>query len=187
MASEVMRVAEQYREVLAGYGFARAFAEGAEWYPSAWRECLRMSRAYDVTPRRVAAMVATLSPRARWQTNLAAADAMLRDAASGRGFGERYGVLPANVAKATRVYDSARYSEMVTGPKVSPFYRNIIGDVDIVTVDTIMAKASGLGADVTPRVRVAIVGAVVLLAREYGLTPRDMQAAVWVAYRGRPD
>jgi hypothetical protein len=60
-------------------------------------------------------------------------------------------------------------------------------DADIVTVDTIMSKAADLGSDVTPSVRATIVAAVNVLADEYGLSPRDMQAAVWCAYRGGAD
>lgn len=182
----------EYRAALAAYGHARAFAEGCAWYPAAWRECRRMSRAYNVTPERVAAIVAILSPRARWAANLRAADMLLSDSdAIRRGerkrLRRRYNVLPANVRRASVAYSAREYSAIVSGPKVSAFYRNITGDTDIVTVDTIMAKAAGLGSVVSPKVRAAVVAACVSLADEYGLTPRDMQAAVWVAYRGRPD
>lgn len=181
-----------YREALADYGHGRAFAEGSAWYPLAWRECRRLAREHNVTPERAAAIVAILSPRARWSANLRAADMLLADSDAMRTgrrkrLRRRYNVLPANVRRASVAYSAREYSSLVSGPKVSAFYRNIIGDVDIVTVDTIMSKAGGFGSVVSPKVRAAVVSAVILLADEYGMTPRDMQAAVWVAYRGRPD
>lgn len=192
MCSTAEMVADRYREHLRAYGYARAFADGVAWYPAAWRECRRLARSYRVSPERAAAIVAILSPRARWSRNLVAAERLLADAYAIRQgkrsrYAARYGVLPRQVLTAREAIGAVRYSDVVSGPKVTPFYRNIRGDVDIVTVDTIMAKAAGLGANVTVSVRETVTGAVYLLAREYGLSPRDMQAAVWCAYRGRPD
>jgi hypothetical protein len=182
-------VAAEYRRHLAAYGYARAFRDGAAWYPSALAECRRMGRAHGVSAPRAAAVVAILSPRARWQTNLRAADMLLSDAAmirigARRRYRRRYGVLPAQVTRAQYAIGADRYSSVVTGPKVSAFYRNIMGDADIVTVDTIMAKAGGLGSVVSPKVRAAVVSAVCVLADEYGMSARDMQASVWCAFRG---
>jgi hypothetical protein len=192
MTATIEQVADTFREHLQGYGYAQAFAEGVAWYPDAWRECRRLARSYRVSPQRAAAIVAILSPRAKWSRNLRAAETLLADADAIRQgkrkrYRARYGVLPRQVLTARKAIDAAAYSDVVSGPKVIPFYRNIRGDVDIVTVDTIMAKAAGLGANVTVSVRETVTAAVYLLAREYGLTPRDMQAAVWIAYRGRPD
>lgn len=181
-----------YRAHLAAYGHARAFREGMEWYPRALLECRSMAQDSGYSVQRCAAIVAILSPRARWRQNVRAARLLLGDAASirvgdRRRYRARYGVLPANVKRARLAVDARRYSVLVSGPKVSAFYRNIMCDADIVTVDTIMSKAADLGSDVTPSVRATIVAAVNVLADEYGLSPRDMQAAVWCAYRGGAD
>lgn len=185
-------VADRYREHLAGYGYARAFSEGVAWYPDALAVCRSISRETGYSMERSAAVVAILSPRARWRTNVEAARNLLADGAAIRvgarkRYRRRYGVLPAQVQRAQIALEARKYSALVSGPKISAFYRNIIGDTDIVTVDTIMSKAADLGSNVTPKVRATIVEAVYILAVEYGLTPRDMQAAVWCAFRGKAD
>jgi hypothetical protein len=78
------------------------------------------------------------------------------------------------------------YSRHVTGPKVSNFYLNIVGWEEPVTVDSIMSKAAGYGSDVNNRIRAEVTDAVNTLSNVIGLSPRDTQAAVWIAYRGTP-
>jgi len=76
------------------------------------------------------------------------------------------------------------YSRHVTGPKVTNFYLNILGHTDPVTVDAIMSKAAGFGSDVTVGIRRDVETAVRTVADVIGMTPRDTQAAIWIAYRG---
>jgi hypothetical protein len=76
------------------------------------------------------------------------------------------------------------YSRHVTGPKVSNFYLNIVGHTDPITTDSLMSKAAGYGSDVSTRIRGEVEQGVRTLADVFSLSPRDMQAAIWVAYRG---
>ena len=87
----------------------------------------------------------------------------------------------ANLRMAFNILTENDYEQFITGPKVSAFYKNIIGDTSAVTIDSIMTKAAGkekLGEST----RRAIDKAVRTVANQYGETPRDTQAAIWIAY-----
>jgi hypothetical protein len=71
----------------------------------------------------------------------------------------------------------------VTGPKVTNFYLNILGHTQPVTVDSIMSKAAGYGSDVNNKIRAEVTEACITLGNVLDLSPRDVQAAVWCAYR----
>ncbi len=138
-----------------------------------------------MTPERVAAILAVTSPRARWSKNVEATTHILQDMHR-PAYKRRasYGILGANAAKGMLVANDRYYSRHVTGPKVTNFYLNILGHTDPVTVDAIMSKAAGFGSDVTVGIRRDVETAVRTVADVIGMTPRDTQAAIWIAYRG---
>jgi hypothetical protein len=78
------------------------------------------------------------------------------------------------------------YNRHVTGPKVTSFYLNILGHTEPITVDAIMSRAAGFGSDVRVGMRTKIEVAIRSLSDVFGTTPRDTQAAVWIAYRRSP-
>lgn len=178
-------IANKYYHTLEGYGIDKALAEGEAWYPEALRICRNAAKTYKVTPERVAALMAVTSPRARWSKNVDAVHYILEDANKPE-FKHRpsYGILSANVRKGMLVANDRYYSRHVTGPKVSNFYLNILGYTEPVTVDSIMSKAAGFGSDVSTKIREDVTSAVRTLSDVFAVTPRDMQAAVWIAYRG---
>jgi hypothetical protein len=180
-------IANKYFHTLSAYGIDQAIREGKAWYPFAWKICLDASKQYQVTPERVAALLAVTSPRARWERNIEATRMILEDARK-PDYQHRssYGILGASVAKGMLVANDRYYSRHVTGPKVSNFYLNILGWQEPVTVDSIMSKAAGYGSDVNNRIRTEVTDAVNTLSEVIGLSPRDTQAAVWIAYRGTP-
>jgi hypothetical protein len=47
-----------------------------------------------------------------------------------------------------------------------------------------MGKAAGFGSDIRVGMRTQIEDAITSLSSVLGMTPRDTQAAVWIAYRG---
>jgi hypothetical protein len=184
------------RRILAAYGEASAAdqAAGLEWY----------RRAYDAAatllpddPTRAAGVIAALSPRCHWRTNVAWAGALIEAA-------ERGDASPPNVhtramrAQAWRIARGEAPLDVLGGPKVRAFFANITGDLSAVTVDTWAARVA-LG-DYTPHPTKAGQYAVTpslsgrlyhLIARAYreaaailNLPARDVQAAVWVHVRG---
>lgn len=178
-------IANKYYHTLNAYGIDKAIAEGKDWYPNAWNICKQYGKWYDVTPERVAAILAVTSPRARWSKNVEATIGILQD--MHRPEYKRmpsYGILRKNAAKGMLIANDRYYSRHVTGPKVTNFYLNILGHTDPITVDAIMGKAAGFGSDIRVGMRTQIEDAVTSLSSVLGITPRDTQAAVWIAYRG---
>jgi hypothetical protein len=178
----MITVANKFYKHMNAYGVDRAVNDGTSWYPLAWDLCKRIAKQHDVRPKRVAAVMAVTSPRARWSANVAATVGIIGDHNAGKGFGT-YGVLRANETKAIRIMTSRYYSNIITGPKVSVFYDALCGDEDAVTVDSIMSQAAGYGSDVSPRIREEVTTACWQIADVFGISPRDAQASVWCAYR----
>lgn len=178
-------IANKYYNIMDEYGIDKAITLGKLWYPEAWNVCRDISRSYGVTPERVAAVMAVTSPRARWQKNVEATYGIVADSFLPKHKRRpSYGILRTNAAKGMLVVNDRYYSRHVTGPKVTNFYLNILGHTDPITVDAIMSKAAGYGSDVNARIRGEVEQAVRSLGDVLGMTPRDTQAAVWIAYRG---
>jgi hypothetical protein len=178
-------VTNKYYRILNDAGIDDMLEQGKAWYPQAWNHCLDVAKVYPVTAQRVAAVMAVTSPRARWAANVAATYAIVEDSFK-PNYQRRsgYGILGANSRKGLEVMTGRYYSRLVTGPKVSTFYANILGHTDMVTVDSLMSKAAGYGSDVSPKIRAEVTDACENLATVFDTTPRDMQAAVWIAFRG---
>lgn len=180
-----MTTANKFYNVLDSYGIEQAIIQGKDWYPEAWRTCREFSMIYGITPERVAAIMAVTSPRARWHKNVDATYMIIEDSFKPQHKRRSsYGILNANARKGFTVANDRYYSRHVTGPKVSNFYANILGHTNLITVDSIMSKAAGYGSDVNNHIRMTVEQGVRTLAEVFDTTPRDMQAAIWIAYRG---
>lgn len=150
----------------------------ARWYDDA------QVIAYDVAARACvpveigAGILAAFSPRVPWSRNITLAYAYAAGAPT-PGLG-------ASRAAADRV--TAHGLDALTGPKVGPFARAILGDPDAIVIDSWMCRAAGIGrAYPSPVQRERIAHAVRILARRHGLEPRTMQALLWIRVRGRAD
>jgi hypothetical protein len=165
---------------------AADLAAGLAWYDRA--RGMAESMALDesgLSVRHCAGVIAALSPRCQWATNVSAARKMIRAAVAGKPQPVTAGTL-SNRAKAWRIANGEDPELVLSGPKVRAFFANIMGDREAVTVDVWSARAAE-GRDwphapVKRRYR--------LLAESYrragerrGMCPRDAQAAVWTAYR----
>jgi hypothetical protein len=180
-------IANKYYHTLSAYGIDKAIEQGRAWYPNAWNICKQYGSWYNVSPERVAAIIAVTSPRARWSKNIEATTAILQDMHRPE-YKRRtsYGILGRSAAKGMLVANDRYYNRHVTGPKVTSFYLNILGHTEPITVDAIMSRAAGFGSDVRVGMRTKIEVAIRSLSDVFGTTPRDTQAAVWIAYRRSP-
>jgi hypothetical protein len=151
---------------------------GIAWYDRAAAAAQSMSGG-DLP--RAAAVIAHLSPRARWNVNLAWAARILLAADSGQD-------CPVVSTKANRAkaWAAAHGDVAHFGPKTFAFYSNILGDLNSVCVDSWAARAA-LGRDITTfgsalyrRIETAYQRA----AQALGMAPRDLQAAIWTHVRG---
>lgn len=70
----------------------------------------------------------------------------------------------------------------VIGPKIRPYWQAILGEEEVVPVDRWMLRAYRWKSS-TPRRRLLIQSACILVANEQGMTPAQMQACVWEGVR----
>lgn len=168
---------------------------GAEWYGAANAHAVALGARYGFTTAQAAGVIAALSPRVGWSDNLADAETILnwaQDARDGLPVADSRSLaggcqgFHANVVKATEIVAIADPLAALNGPKQRAFYANIMGDAVSVTVDVWATRAATRGARSAPRGAgdyADISAAYRRAARAVGSTPRDFQAAVWLALR----
>lgn len=159
---------------------------GLAWYDRASAAADDIADRYGLDRSQAAGIIAAMSPRSRWSTNLRAAETIARAAADGAPSAPRVGLGDA-VDKAWRIAHGEPAGLTLGGPKVRAFWRNITGDRDAVTVDVWAARAATgrYDAPVPAGRRYArIAAAYRAAAHAVGVAPRDFQAAVWVHVRG---
>lgn len=122
-----------------------------------------------------AAVIAAYSPNMRWSDNVRRAVAH----ASGQYV---FGIY-ATPEKLAAIDTHGRGA--LTGPKVTAFAANIVGDEQAVTIDIWMARAAKLASDQpTPVQYRTCVNALRKAAHRTGLTPATAQAVIWCVIRG---
>lgn len=163
---------------------------GAEWYAGARWEVCRLAESAGLPPSLVADVVAVLSPRCRWDKNIAAASSIINDPDAMPD-----GVTFRNALKAWRLLQGGDRADIVRGPKVTRFARacNPTKRHDgTVVIDTWMVRAL-LGREPTESETKCITSpsayhvAERLLqaaADRLGVARHKLQATVWVVVRG---
>lgn len=188
------------RALLATYAGADEHARtyGARWYADANDAAAELAVTYGFTVAQAAGVIAALSPRISWPQNLADARTVLAQCERERDDSDAPYVptfalawtcqaFTANVGTACRCAGADDPLDILNGPKQRAFYANIMGDADQVTVDVWATRAATRGNLDSPRNRAQyddIAAAYRRAARAVGSTPRDFQAAVWLALRG---
>lgn len=166
---------------------ASDLAAGRAWYSEARSTAEALAAGTDgrVTVSQAAGVIAALSPRQFWARNVRLAalvvDAHVLDAPMPGGVFRR------QLDTACAILDGRQTGP--TGPKVSAFFRAILGDPGAVVVDVWAARAAGVampdGTTLSPAQYRRIAAAYTEAAAGLDVEPRDLQAAVWVATRGR--
>lgn len=170
------------RAVLAG-ATAADWLDGVIWYRRALSDICDIAEVWALPPDTVAGIVAALSPRMRWEANLADAVRLIAGVGAVRALG-------ANAAKARRILAGEDWRDVLSGPKVRAFAANLTGNAQEVTVDVWMARALTGGALSEPRSDGdyrEMARAVRAVAAEYGHPPANVQAVAWVAVRNREE
>jgi hypothetical protein len=164
-------------------------AQGESWYQRAF------DYAQHIHPNAMtgAGVIAALSPNLRWSVNQDAAKLMCDAALNGDQMPDAPGY-PLNRVKAWRIangdYQFSPLELLSQSPghfKVNNFFRNIMGDSHVVTVDRWAARIAD-GAEhldsVSGKTYIGIERAYQYAANEIrSVTPRDLQAITWVANR----
>lgn len=185
-----MAVHAMAANIVATYERASASTErdGAAWYGIAQDWCRLVANESGLSLAKVAAIVAVTSPRCSWETNLARALAFIRH-------GETVGLFAWQAERLPQILaaDDIDVHTYVRGPKVSRFFRNIVGQYAPVAVDiwAIRVATGWLGAnDNTYKVMVGtptryelIEQAYQIAAAHIGQHPAIVQAVTWVQVR----
>jgi hypothetical protein len=153
---------------------------GSTWYDVAGEIVAYLGQESGWGRLHTAAVVAHLSPRFPWPRNVAAAEYLLI-----RGM-RLSGVIGRSYRRALHSLTLEDPGTSLTGPKTQRFYRNLLGDLECVTVDIWAARAVGVSEMQLARAGVyqGLEHAYRLAARRRGITPAAMQATTWVVARG---
>jgi len=156
---------------------------GLEWYHEAALVAATLANDGKYSLEQTAGVVAVLSPRVHWRTNKRLAHYVVACHADGVPVTDVKGCIRGNIARAYRVLDGDLSA--ISGPKVTAFWRGILGDETVVTLD-VWAYRAAIGRDyVGPGpLRRSVESSYRNAARRAGVNPRDFQAIVWVAVRG---
>ena len=139
-----------------------------------------------------AGVLAALSPRTDWKHNKLYAERVCRHAQDGA----EYPPSCSTWARLDKAWKIARLEhptaqqilKILNGPKTCRFFRNITGDMHAVTIDVWSKRiATGGKDDSAPRPGYdydTLEQAFQIAGQRLGISPRDLQAALWCHVRG---
>lgn len=166
--------AEIYSTLVAKAKFGQ-IEQASKWYIDAEKVAHEVARNLNSDLEVGASVVSAFSPRERWTTNVAKAIAF--------SLGEKPVGLPNNLKMAEKAL-SLGY-DALKGQKTNAFARAIAGDETAVVIDVWMLRALGIEKKTPTQTQyVEMARAVKKVAAEYGMTPRAMQALIWIIVRG---
>ena len=173
--------------------------QGKDWYRNAYEIASSLAVFYNTNPLQIAAVIASLSPRNRWERNIQDAESLCKiyfaggskaDLLShkvctfGAGKKKAVAILTGNVT------DRDELLAILKGPKLCEFFNCIIGDLDDVCIDG-HAYSIWLGdrislknvPAISNKLRQTIKADYKTAAQDLGLHPYELQAITWVAYK----
>ncbi|MFZ9947443.1 MAG: DUF7178 family protein [Vulcanococcus sp.] len=187
-------------EILAVYALASAAdrADGMAWYGVANAVAAEISDRYGVSMVQAIGVIAALSPRNRWERNVLDAENMVQAYVAGgaeAAQATKCCTFGGNKAKAVQILqlDDATEEavlEILSGPKLREFFCCINGWVAEVCIDghaysiwtggrVTLANVPSIGKKLRETIKADYRSA----AREVGISPSQMQAVTWCAWR----
>lgn len=174
-----MNATTNYRQI-AESATPEQIAMAMNWYNDANTVAEEISyiladREIEIGIDKAAAIVSAFSPRQRWSVNVRHAVEFAS------------GITPKTLGNNVRMAESALREgvQALRGQKTNAFAKAIAGDMDAVTIDVWMLKAAGLERnDTNKTIYAELSDAVRTVAAEFSMSPRDMQALIWIVYRG---
>lgn len=159
--------------------------QGLQWYDDALQRTQKIAPQHSVET--AAGVVAALSPMTGWSTNLKNAAKLTALHAAGEPMPTSGYGFKRNTAKAWRILAGEHPLQVLSGPKVTAFYHNILGCNEHVTVDRWAIRIAygdpnGV-TSVAKREYDRIATAFRVVAAELGIPARHLQAATWVYFR----
>jgi hypothetical protein len=163
--------------------------QGKAWYDAARNVAIEYARQYGTSKQRAAGVIAALSPQVSWKKNQDYAAIILHGASI--GVKPRTYCIQSNWDKAWKIATDKTVLplDVLSGPKVRAFYRNICGKDDrSVTVDVWAARVA---EPYNPKPKLGrtkdyavIADAYQSVASALGMVPAHLQAACWIVARG---
>lgn len=153
---------------------------GRSWYPEANRRLREIALRTDSKPAQAAAVFAIVSPSAGVTTALRWTEEIL----AGERLGGRWP--GTQVPAIERVLATTKPAKAVRGPKVSAFYRAIMGDPSALVIDRWAAYAGGHESrekNIPRALYREIEAAYRSAAAACGESVRAFQAIVWIVVR----
>jgi hypothetical protein len=169
-----------YRQIVKS-AKASQIEQATQWYADAEAVAheivdIYKSRNMDVSLEQAASIVSAFSPRQRWSTNV-------RQALRFAHGDDTMRCLPNNLKMAQRALEIG--FDALNGKKTNSFARNIAGDENAITIDIWMMRSAGLTKDSPNKTDYTqLSNAIEKIAQETAMTPRTIQALVWIVYRG---
>lgn len=149
--------------------------QASKWYLDAERVAEKVASNLGVTLEKGASVVSAFSPRERWSLNVAKAIAF--------SLGDTVTALGNNIRMANVSLELG--FKALNGQKTNAFAKAIAGDENAVVIDVWMLRAVGIEKK-SPNQSLynELAKAVTATATMYGMTPRSMQALIWIIVRG---
>ena len=175
-----MNYEDTYRQIVKS-AKASQIEQATQWYADAEAVAheivdIYKSRNMDVSLEQAASIVSAFSPRQRWSTNV-------RQALRFAHGDDTMRCLPNNLKMAQRALEIG--FDALNGKKTNSFARNIAGDENAITIDIWMMRSAGLTKDSPNKTDYTqLSNAIEKIAMETAMTPRTIQALVWIVYRG---
>jgi hypothetical protein len=165
---------ETYSELASRATFGQV-EQASKWYVDAERIAEQVARNLDTTLEVGATVVSAFSPRERWSVNVARAIQF--------SLGEKVTCLKNNIVMANNALTMG--FSALKGMKTNAFAKAIAGDEQAVVIDVWMLRAVGIEKKTPSQSGYnELVEAVKKVAFEFGMTPRAMQALIWIVVRG---
>lgn len=165
---------ETYRELASQATFGQV-EQASKWYVDAERIAEQVARNLETTLEVGATVVSAFSPRERWSVNVARAIQF--------SLGEPVTCLKNNIVMANNALTMG--FSALKGMKTNAFAKAIAGDEQAVVIDVWMLRAVGIEKKTPSQSGYnELAEAVKKVAFEFGMTPRAMQALIWIVIRG---
>jgi len=167
-----------YTEIYSAIASRATFGQveqASKWYLDAENVAREVARNLNTTLEVGASVVSAFSPRERWARNVSNAI--------------QYSLYQPVVALGNniRMADKAQASgfDALKGLKTNNFAKAIAGNENAVVIDVWMLRALGIEKKTPTQSQYKLMAdAVTAVAIEYGMTPRSMQALIWIVVRG---
>jgi hypothetical protein len=149
--------------------------QASKWYVDAERIAEKVAENLNTTLEVGATVVSAFSPRERWSVNVARAIAW--------SLGQEVTCLKNNLVMANNALTMG--FSALKGLKTNSFAKAIAGDEQAVVIDVWMLRAVGIEKKTPSQSQYnELAEAVKKTAFDFGMTPRAMQALIWIVVRG---